>query len=484
MKTVSAFLSILALALLVLAGCVQSPVTPEPVACTADAKLCPDGSYVGREGPNCEFAACPGEQPNPGCTEEAKICPDGTTVVREGPNCAFAPCPTGPPVPADDSTIWFTIKPVQCQTNAWETWHERLGRVYIRAPTEQEILTEWLKEVHAIDALEFRAFEPAADDLTIVCRACGCSRGDTLAVRVNQTDRDAMRRAGFTSFNGCPKDLRVCPDGSSVPREEPFCEFRACAGSGAFEIEIERSGGFVPYEVAGSTTIVIKNKTVTLTHAFVKSGKQFTNSRALSNAEFQAWKDLVANSGMMDLEQDDLDCQGDRPCVADAPNHRIKITMDNKAVDLSTDQFQSHAGWNKALDEFQKLVDELDVATMDFAPKQCNTNPWQVSPSNACQGKDDGTTVFSGDTCNSCSCQGGTTVCTLAYCATDDEEKLVKAYLSQVYGIEVKSYAHIPMSEDRVVCAACSCPRGDTIRITIDGWQAGRLIEINWSLAP
>ena len=33
-----------------------------PVACTADAKMCPDGSYVGRVGPNCEFAACPGEE--------------------------------------------------------------------------------------------------------------------------------------------------------------------------------------------------------------------------------------------------------------------------------------------------------------------------------------------------------------------------------------------------------------------------------------
>ena len=33
---------------------------PEEVVCTADAKLCSDGSYVGRAGPNCEFAACPG----------------------------------------------------------------------------------------------------------------------------------------------------------------------------------------------------------------------------------------------------------------------------------------------------------------------------------------------------------------------------------------------------------------------------------------
>jgi len=32
----------------------------DPVACTMDAKQCPDGSYVGRTGPNCEFAPCPG----------------------------------------------------------------------------------------------------------------------------------------------------------------------------------------------------------------------------------------------------------------------------------------------------------------------------------------------------------------------------------------------------------------------------------------
>ena len=33
-------------------------------ACTLEARLCPDGSYVGRQGPNCEFAACPGTDAN------------------------------------------------------------------------------------------------------------------------------------------------------------------------------------------------------------------------------------------------------------------------------------------------------------------------------------------------------------------------------------------------------------------------------------
>lgn len=29
------------------------------VVCTMDTKLCPDGTYVGRSGPNCEFKECP-----------------------------------------------------------------------------------------------------------------------------------------------------------------------------------------------------------------------------------------------------------------------------------------------------------------------------------------------------------------------------------------------------------------------------------------
>lgn len=29
------------------------------------------------------------------CTMEAKICPDGTSVGRSGPKCEFAPCPIG-----------------------------------------------------------------------------------------------------------------------------------------------------------------------------------------------------------------------------------------------------------------------------------------------------------------------------------------------------------------------------------------------------
>ncbi|HRZ34068.1 MAG TPA: Gmad2 immunoglobulin-like domain-containing protein [Candidatus Moranbacteria bacterium] len=38
---------------------VNMPKKNKPVACTEEAKICPDGSAVGRTAPNCEFAPCP-----------------------------------------------------------------------------------------------------------------------------------------------------------------------------------------------------------------------------------------------------------------------------------------------------------------------------------------------------------------------------------------------------------------------------------------
>lgn len=42
-------------------GFVEVLDSTEPTFCTMDAKVCPDGSSVGRVPPDCEFALCPGE---------------------------------------------------------------------------------------------------------------------------------------------------------------------------------------------------------------------------------------------------------------------------------------------------------------------------------------------------------------------------------------------------------------------------------------
>src|SRR3989338_5930321 len=61
-------------------------------ACTLEAKLCPDGSYVGRTGPNCEFTACPSPSPTPSaldCNGPGDRCASGYTCIQKcGPPVA------------------------------------------------------------------------------------------------------------------------------------------------------------------------------------------------------------------------------------------------------------------------------------------------------------------------------------------------------------------------------------------------------------
>ena len=58
-------IALLAIAAYVVGAMFFSPKSTSPKACTAEAKICPDGSSVGRTGPNCEFAACPSAVPSP-----------------------------------------------------------------------------------------------------------------------------------------------------------------------------------------------------------------------------------------------------------------------------------------------------------------------------------------------------------------------------------------------------------------------------------
>jgi len=56
---------------------IGSPAPEKPnngaVACTMDAKVCPDGSYVGRIGPKCEFAPCETRPSGLPLTDEERI---------------------------------------------------------------------------------------------------------------------------------------------------------------------------------------------------------------------------------------------------------------------------------------------------------------------------------------------------------------------------------------------------------------------------
>ncbi|HBD24665.1 MAG: hypothetical protein A2566_02985 [Candidatus Zambryskibacteria bacterium RIFOXYD1_FULL_40_13] len=53
------------------------------VMCTQEAKQCPDGSYVGRTGPRCEFAKCPGYDVNsPRPLQDTRVTPENRIQNR------------------------------------------------------------------------------------------------------------------------------------------------------------------------------------------------------------------------------------------------------------------------------------------------------------------------------------------------------------------------------------------------------------------
>ncbi len=64
---------------------------PEQIGCTMEARVCPDGSSVGRSGPRCEFAPCPegGEMPQPQGGEEPEEQVKSEVVLPHQQESAF-----------------------------------------------------------------------------------------------------------------------------------------------------------------------------------------------------------------------------------------------------------------------------------------------------------------------------------------------------------------------------------------------------------
>jgi hypothetical protein len=96
---------------------------------------------IGQPAPPSPATALPQPSTEPGgvaCTMEAKLCPDGSSVGRSGPNCEFAPCPT--PTAADPQADWKTY------TNGKYGFSIKYPGEY-KALTSQDELSGWPNSV-------------------------------------------------------------------------------------------------------------------------------------------------------------------------------------------------------------------------------------------------------------------------------------------------------------------------------------------------
>lgn len=114
---------------------VEAPSTTEPTACTAEARQCPDGSSVGRSGPDCAFADCPAKPVDPVVSESVQAVAEQITVATPEPGAYVAS-----PLPVNGSArgTWFFEGSFSVVLTDWD------GRIIAEAvATSTE---EWMTE--------------------------------------------------------------------------------------------------------------------------------------------------------------------------------------------------------------------------------------------------------------------------------------------------------------------------------------------------
>ncbi|MSU60669.1 MAG: hypothetical protein EXS52_02005 [Candidatus Staskawiczbacteria bacterium] len=160
-------------------------INPTPTACTQEAKLCPDGSYVGRSGSNCEFAQCP--DPNP--TIISKKCPPGT--IQTGQTNSIPPSPICEPTPVCE----YAAPPLGCNYIEGPNYNEQTmcGLVLKCSNENQVTLKEGQKDG---SLLVQKIYSDYITGIHFMAYPVGTSEGQPITLRV-----------GETASNGC--DVRL-----------------------------------------------------------------------------------------------------------------------------------------------------------------------------------------------------------------------------------------------------------------------------------
>ena len=176
--------------LLTFTGCRPSSVSLPPqeqVVCTQEARECPDGSFVGRSGPNCEFAACP----ESATARLACGFLDGKQVD----------CPAGQMCATFDQ---ISSEPtIRCLPNNF---------CDTACATDEEcvVAESWPLQIHCVKKENTE----------------GLIKPIKLAPGSYQGRADGSEPTNPQSI--CMQDAKVCPDGSTVERSGPNCEFAPC----------------------------------------------------------------------------------------------------------------------------------------------------------------------------------------------------------------------------------------------------------------
>jgi hypothetical protein len=216
---------------------------PEPIACTMDAKICPDGTTVGRTGPTCEFTPCPEVVTDPVRDDVGEhIQAKANLIVMDAPlrNSTITSPLT---ITGKARGTWFFEASFPISIVNWD------GLIIGEGIAQAQ--SDWMTE----DFVPFKATItytlpkdtpylrgaiilkkdnpsglPEHDDALEVPIMFGTSGATTPpSAGTNIAPTPAPLPTGDEgNMVVCTMDAKICPDGTAVGRSGPKCEFAPC----------------------------------------------------------------------------------------------------------------------------------------------------------------------------------------------------------------------------------------------------------------
>jgi len=92
------------------------------------------------------------------------------------------------------SELSLSYQPKMCEKTPWQVWEENSGRVYIRAPTDEEIIKHYYASVYSIDVRDVKKIPLG----TMTCQACDvCPETYRFGLTVNASDMQPLLDEGW-----------------------------------------------------------------------------------------------------------------------------------------------------------------------------------------------------------------------------------------------------------------------------------------------
>jgi len=91
------------------------------------------------------------------------------------------------------SELILSYQPKQCENTTWQVWEENSGRVYIRAPTNEEIIKSYYITIYNTDVRDVKKIQLG----NVTCQACDvCPETYRFGLTVNASEMQPLLDEG------------------------------------------------------------------------------------------------------------------------------------------------------------------------------------------------------------------------------------------------------------------------------------------------